>query len=73
MANPRDKDEYVRLLELMSIISEDWGDTVKEINNYLWKGNDIKHLKNAQKELQDVISPMMELNGLMEIVKSKAD
>ena len=67
-----EKAQYYRLLELMAIIGEEWGETQLSINNYNWKGQDIKELENAIEELQQMISPMLELQGMLEnMVKLK--
>lgn len=66
-------NEYVRLLELIAIISEEWGEAVKEINDYQWKSKDLKHLINAKKELYDLVSSVLELRGLLEVLTQEAD
>lgn len=62
------KAQYIRLLELMAIIGEEWGECIQSINNYNWKGNKIEDIKNAHEELQQMVSPMLELTGLLEIM-----
>lgn len=69
----RDEKEYIRLLELQAVISEEWGEIVKEINDYLWKGNDVVHLERAEKELQRIVSPIRELEGFIDLEKRKKD
>jgi hypothetical protein len=71
--NPRKIEPYIRLLELQAVISEEWGETVKEINEYLWKGNNPKALEKAIEELRDMASPLLELEALLEITLKKAD
>jgi len=71
--NPRENDHYVRFLELQAVINEEWGEIVKELNDYLWKGNNVEHLENAEKELQRIISPLRELEGLIDLTKRKKD
>lgn len=60
------KAQYYRSLELISIISEEFGEMVKSLNDYNWKGNKIEDLENAIYELNQMISPMLELQGLLE-------
>lgn len=62
----RNKAQYIRLLELMAVISEEWGEAVLSINNYNWKDGGIKELENAIEEIQQMVSPMLELQGLLE-------
>lgn len=63
-----EKAQYYRSLELISIIAEEWGEAIKEINDYNWKGKDIKNLENAIKELDQMYSPMFELTGMLEVM-----
>jgi NTP pyrophosphatase (non-canonical NTP hydrolase) len=66
------KSQYIRTLELLAIIGEEFGELTQSINNYNWKGNKIEDLENSIEELQQMISPMMELEGLLEyMVKLK--
>lgn len=62
----RNKAQYIRLLELMAIISEEWGEATLSINNFNWKNGGIEELENAIEEIQQMISPMLELQGLLE-------
>lgn len=62
----RNKAQYYRTLELISIIGEEWGECIQSINNYNWKGSKIEDLDNAIVELQQMVSPMLELQGLLE-------
>lgn len=62
------KAQYYRSLELISILSEEWGECIQSINDYNWKGNKIEDLENAIEELNQMISPMMELQGLLETI-----
>jgi hypothetical protein len=64
----RNKAQYIRLLELMAIIGEEWGECQQSINNFNWKGQKIKDLENAIEEINQMVSPMMELQGLLEIM-----
>jgi hypothetical protein len=73
VTNPRKIEPYVRLLELQAVIGEEWGEAIKEINEYLWKGNNPKALEKALEELRDMVSPLRELEGLIEITLKKAD
>jgi hypothetical protein len=70
--NPRKIEPYIRLLELQSVIGEDWGKTIKAINEYLGKGNESKSLEVALEELRGMVSPMRELEALLEITLKKA-
>jgi hypothetical protein len=68
----RSKAQYYRTLELMAVISEEWGECILSLNNYNWKGQDIKELENAIEELQQMVSPMLELEAMLEnMVKLK--
>lgn len=68
----RNKAQYIRLLELMAVIGEEWGECQQSINDYNWKTKSISDLENAIEEIQQMISPMMELQGLLEtMVKLK--
>lgn len=69
--NPRGINTYVRLLELMSVISEEWGETVKETNNYIFKGWDVEDLDKALEELRDLKSPLAELEAMLELEKKR--
>lgn len=60
------KAQYYRSLELISVISEEWGECVLSINNYNWKNGGIKELENAIMELKQMVSPMLELQGMLE-------
>jgi hypothetical protein len=62
----RKKAEYYRSLELISVISEEWGEAVLSINNYNWKNGGVKELENAIEEISQMISPMLELQGMLE-------
>lgn len=61
----RKKAQYYRSLELISIISEEWGECILSINDYNWKSKNIKQLENAIEELNQMVSPMLELQGLL--------
>lgn len=64
--NPRKRAPYIRILELQAVISEEWGETIKELNNYIWKGFKPEELAKAYDELNQMYSPMAELKGLIE-------
>ena len=67
-----EKAQYIRLLELMAIISEEWGECIRDLNNYNWKGKKQEDLDCAISELKQMWSPMLELEGLLEtMVKLK--
>jgi hypothetical protein len=65
-AEKRNKAQYIRTLELSNIISEEWGECIQSINNYNWKGQKLEDIENAIEELQQMVSPMLELQGLLE-------
>lgn len=65
--NPRKQEPYVRLLELISIISEDWGEGVKEVNNFIGKGWDRENAEKAIQKLQQIQSPINEMAALLEV------
>lgn len=67
--NPRKQEPYIRLLELMSVITEEWGETVKDVNNFMWKGFDTENVDKALKELQQLKSPLEELEGVLNYAK----
>lgn len=62
----RKKAEYYRSLELISVITEEWGEAVLSINNYNWKNGGIKELENAIEEISQMVSPMLELQAMLE-------
>lgn len=66
----RNSNEYIRILELLSIVVEEVGETVQSANNFLFKG-DVSELTNAIKECNQVISPLLELNATLENVRIK--
>lgn len=64
-----DERIYIRFLELQSIISEEWGETIKLMNKYSRDSEkDNELLKEAIEELSKMHSPMFELASLMQIV-----
>lgn len=65
--NPREQQDYVRLLELISVITEEWGEAVKDINNYLWKGRNVEDASKALKEIQQLQSPLNEMAAMLEL------
>ena len=73
MKHPRDHEEYVRFLELLALITEDWGKVVTYTNDYFSKGYDKKQLDLAMQELSKIKSPMSELTGMMEIERRKKE
>jgi hypothetical protein len=62
---------YQRTLELISVITEELGESIKEINNYNWKSNSnslhdrYTKLGLALKELNQIDSPLKELKDLI--------
>lgn len=54
---------YKRTLELMAVIGEEWGEAVKEINDYNWKGCQHEHLKKAINEIAQIYNPLRELKA----------
>jgi hypothetical protein len=54
----------------MSVITEEWGETVKDVNNFLWKGLDTENVDKALKELQQLKSPLEELEGVLTYAKA---
>lgn len=69
----QNKLEYIRTLELLAVIGEEFGEMTKEINNFNWKGGNVENLDNAIKELNQMISPMLELQGLLSVLKLKLE
>lgn len=65
--NPREKDEYIRFLELVVQITEDWGKATERINNYIGKGWDQAEAEAAYKKLIGLQSPMNELTAFLEL------
>jgi DNA-binding ferritin-like protein (Dps family) len=65
--NPREQQDYVRLLELISVITEEWGEATKDINNYLWKGRDTEHARKAINEIKQLQSPLNEMTAMLEL------
>ena len=66
----RSNPEYIRILELISKITEEWGETVSSINMY----HNLPHtayLNSAIKNLEGIHSPINELQALLEMVKLK--
>jgi hypothetical protein len=71
--NPREQEDYIRLLELMSVISEGWGKTIHDINNYIGKGWDVEDAGKAMHELRHLQSPLNELEALLEVNKRRGE
>jgi hypothetical protein len=65
--NIREQQDYVRLLELISVITEEWGEAVKDINNYLWKGRDLSDAIKALEEIKQIQSPLNEMAAMLEL------
>lgn len=65
--NPREKDEYIRFLELIVQITEDWGKVTEKINNYIGKGWDKNEASDAYMKLIGLQSPMNELMAFLEL------
>lgn len=66
-----DKDRvYIRLLELQAVISEEWGEAIKEMNDYNWKleKNNNETLQRAYDEIQQMYSPIIELQELIQTI-----
>jgi hypothetical protein len=64
-----DKEKiYLRTLELQSVVSEEWGEAIKEINDYNWKAEKCNNdtLKDAIQEINQMYSPLFELQALLE-------
>lgn len=61
-----------RSLELISVISEEWGEAIKEINNYNWKTSNMDViekrllLRHAIEEIKQMDSPIKELLEIIE-------
>jgi hypothetical protein len=67
----RNNPEYIRILELISKITEEWGETVSDINMYHAEPKLDYHLNEAIRNLEGIHSPLHELQGLLEVVKLK--
>lgn len=67
----RSNPTYIRVLELQSIIGEEWGETIQELNNFIYKGAmqglEVEYLEKALLELKQIQSPIEELKSLLEI------
>jgi hypothetical protein len=64
-----DKEKiYLRTLELQAVVSEEWGEAIKEINDYNWKAEKCNNdtLKDAIQEINQMYSPLFELQALLE-------
>lgn len=61
----RNNLKYIRILELLSIVSEEWGEAIKATNNHIWKGEDII---SAIRKLTAINSPLLELKMLLETI-----
>lgn len=66
----RNDPEYIRILELISIVVEEVGEMTQSSNNFLFKG-DISELTNAIKEGNQIFSPLLELIATLESTKIK--
>ncbi len=62
---------YQRVLELIAVISEEWGEAVKEANNLLWKNESMNEnewnnqIAKILKELKQLDSPVQEFRNLL--------
>jgi hypothetical protein len=67
----RNNPTYIRVLELQSVIGEEWGETIQELNNFIYKGAmqglEVEYLEKALLELRQIQSPIEELKSLLEI------
>ncbi|QKE56328.1 hypothetical protein [Bacillus phage YungSlug] len=67
----RNNPTYIRVLELQAVISEEWGETVQELNNFIFKGamfqRETEYIEKALLELRQIQSPIEELKSLLEI------
>ena len=70
-ADIRERREYVRLLELVSRVGEDWGKVISALNDAAWKGWTLDQLERAAYELQNLKSPINELAGFLEVEIAK--
>lgn len=66
----RNDPEYIRILELISIVVEEVGEMTQSSNNFLFKG-DLSELTNAIKEGNQIFSPLLELIATLESTKIK--
>lgn len=66
----RNSPEYIRILELISIVVEEVGEMTQSSNNFLFKG-DLSELTNAIKEGNQIFSPLLELIATLESTKIK--
>ena len=70
-------DFYTRTLELVAVISEEWGEAVKELNDFNWKMKDASpsvkaiRLNRFLMELDQMKSPMKELRDIVGQEKEK--
>jgi outer membrane protein assembly factor BamD (BamD/ComL family) len=74
--NPRDYADYIRYLELIAQITEDWGKAVNSMNNFMNKGRDQQEAEQALSSITHMISPINELSALLSIeveVDTKSD
>lgn len=62
----RDNPRYIRILELLSVISEEWGEAIQASNNHIWKGESIDLILE---ELNDIKSPLLEFEELLKLMK----
>lgn len=71
MTDVRNRQEYVRFLELIALISEEWGETVKDLNKCMGNDWDLEFAEKALRELNQLQSPMSELKAVLEIEINK--
>lgn len=61
---------YRRALELLAVVTEEWGESIKEINNFLWKADSVdendfyEKIDRIRRELRQIDSPLEELDRL---------
>ena len=68
----RNDPEYIRILELISIVVEEVGEMTQSSNNFLFKG-DLSELTNAIKEGNQIFSPLLELIATLESTRIKVN
>ncbi|MGE7305829.1 hypothetical protein AAXE64_27145 [Priestia megaterium] len=67
LQNPREKESYTRILEILAIIMAQSGKVAKETNDFLGKGFELEQVEKALHALKGLQSPMSELTGLLEV------
>lgn len=56
-----------RMLELIALVTEDWGKVTAYSNDYRTKGQEINDAEAALREIQKMQSPLQELEALLVI------